>query len=105
MGDIKADPPAMGRFADRSSDRETDLVSLRGQMDAIHLDRGAFGYIPGIGARVDAAYEEFVSGCEEAVTSAALMMGFISAGVEGAADAYQQSDHAAGARIHQSGGH
>jgi hypothetical protein len=105
MGEVKADLPAMERFADRSSDRETDFVSLRSQMDAIHLDRGAFGYIPGIGARVDAAYEEFVSGCESATTAAGEMMGWIAIGVDGAAQAYRASDQGARDRIHQSGGH
>jgi hypothetical protein len=102
---VQADVASLERFAGGSSDREQEFVSLRGQMDAVHLDRGAFGYIPGIGDRVYCAYQEFVDGCESATTSLASAMGWLSLGVRGTAQAYRAGDQAAADRVTQAGGH
>ena len=102
---VQVDPAALERFAGRSSDREQDFVSLRGQMDAVHLDRGAFGYIPGIGDRIHSAYQEFVDGCESTTISMASAMGWLALGVRGTAQAYQASDQGAADRVTQAGGH
>ena len=102
---VQVDTPSLERFAGRSSDREQDFTSLRGQMDAVHLDRGAFGYIPGIGDKIYNAYQEFVEGCESATTSMVSAMGWLALGVRGTAQAYAGSDHAAADRVTQAGGH
>jgi hypothetical protein len=102
---VRVEGPALEQFAARSSDRESEFVALRGQMDAVHLDRGAFGYIPGIGAKVHEAYEEFVGGCEFTATSMANAMGWLALGVRGTAQAYQASDQGAAGRVTEAGGH
>src|SRR4051794_9502 len=102
---VRVDAPSLERFAVGSSDREQELTSLRGQMDAVHLGRDAFGHIPGIGAKIYGAYQEFVDGCESATTSMASAMDWLALGVRGTAQAYQGSDHAAADRVNQAGGH
>ena len=101
---VQVDAPSLERFAGRSSDREQQFSSLRGEMGAVHLDRGAFGYIPGIGEKVYSAYQEFVDGCESATTSMASAMGWLARGVRGTAQAYTASDQAAADRVTQAGG-
>jgi hypothetical protein len=102
---VQGDVPSLERFAGQSSAREHDFAALRGQMDAVHLGRGAFGHIPGIGDRIYRAYEEFVDGCETTTTSMASAMGWLAVGVRGTAQAYQASDQAAADRITGAGGH
>lgn len=102
---VRVEAPALEQFATRSSDREEQFVALRGEMDAVHLDRGAFGYIPGIGARIHQAYQEFVDGCESTTTSMGNAMGWLALGVRGTAQAYQGSDHGAADRVTRAGGH
>lgn len=101
---LQVDAPSLERFAGRSSDREQDFTTLRGQLDAIHLDRGAFGYIPGIGEKIYSAYQELVDGCESTTTSMASAMGWLALGVRGTAQAYQGTDQGAGQNITQAGG-
>jgi hypothetical protein len=102
---VRVEGPALEQFASRSSDRESEFVALRGRMDAVQLDRGAFGYIPGIGARISSAYEEFVDGCEFTATSMANAMGWLALGVRGTAQAYASSDQGAADRVTGAGGH
>lgn len=102
--EFEVDPPALERFAGRSADRERQFTSLRSEMDAVHLDRDAFGHIPGIGDRIYSAYQEFVDGCESATTEMASSMGWIALGVRGTAQAYEGSDHHAADRVNQAGG-
>jgi uncharacterized protein YukE len=102
---VRVEAPALEQFASRSSDREEEFVALRGQMDAVHLDRGAFGYIPGIGSKIYSAYQEFVDGCESTTTSMATAMGWLAIGVRGTAQAYQASDQGAADRVTQAGAH
>jgi hypothetical protein len=102
---LRADPASLERFAGRSSGREHDFTSLRAQMDAVHLQRGAFGHIPGIGDRIYHAYQELVDGCETTTSSMASAMGWLALGVRGTAQAYQGSDQAAAHRVTQAGGH
>ena len=106
MGEnVQAEPASLRQFAGRSSDREQDFTALRAQMDAVHLQRGAFGYIPGIGERIHAAYQEFVDGCESSTTSMASAMGWLAIGTRGTAQAYEASDNQAADRVEQAGGH
>jgi hypothetical protein len=106
MGDhVQVDAPALERFAGRSSDREQDFTLLRGQMDAVHLPREAFGYIPGIGEKIYSAYTEFVDGCETATTSMASAMGWLALATRGTAQAYTASDQSSADKITQAGGH
>src|SRR3954466_783257 len=102
---VRVDATSLERFAGRSADRERDFVALRSRLDMVHLDRGAFGHIPGIGDRIHAAYQEFVDGCESTTTSMASAMGWLAVGVRGTAQAYQGSDRAAADRVTQAGGH
>ena len=102
---VRVEGPALERFASRSSDRESEFVALRGRMDAVHLDRDAFGHIPGIGAKIYGAYQEFVDGCASTTTSMADAMGWLALGVRGTAQAYRSSDQGAADRVTRSGGH
>jgi hypothetical protein len=102
---VRVEAPALEQFASRSSDREQEFVALCGQMDAVHLDRGAFGYIPGIGAKIYGAYREFVDGCESTTTSMATAMGWLAIGVRGTAQAYDAGDQGAADRVTRAGGH
>ena len=102
---VHVEGPALERFAGRSADREQDFTTLRGQMDAVHLDRGAFGYIPGIGEKIYSAYQEFVEGCESSTTSMASAMGWLALGTRGTAQAYGASDQGAADRVTPAGGH
>jgi hypothetical protein len=102
---LQAEAACLERFAGRSSDRERDFTALRAQLDAVHLDRGAFGHIPGIGDRIYHAYQQLVDDCETATTSMASAMGWLALGVRGTAQAYRGSDQAAAHRVTQAGGH
>ncbi|WP_030440539.1 hypothetical protein [Actinoplanes subtropicus] len=102
---VQVDTPSLERFAGRSADRERDFTTLRGQMDSVHLDRGAFGYIPGIGEKIYNAYQEFVDGCEFTTTSMASAMGWLALGVRGTAQAYDAGDQGAADRVTGAGGH
>jgi|1185.fasta_scaffold184797_2 hypothetical protein len=96
MGDeVRAGLPAMERFAATSMDRRDEFDHLRERMESVRLPRDAFGYIPGIGNRVHDAYEEFVTGCADAISSAAESMASVAAAVRGTIVAYSDSDHAA----------
>jgi hypothetical protein len=99
VSDVQADLPAMERFAVTSMDRRDEFDHLRSGMDAVRLPRESFGYIPGIGNRVHDAYEEFVTGCADAVSSAAETMACVAAAVRGAITAYATSDHASAASL------
>lgn len=103
--EVKIDAPALERYAAGSSARQQDLTGLRARMDGAHLQRGAFGYIPGIGDRVYGAYQEFVDGCETATQFMANMMGSIATGVRNTAKDAEATDHGAAGRISQAGGH
>lgn len=106
MGEnVQAEPAALRQFAGRSTDREQDFTALRAQMDTVHLQRGAFGYIPGIGDRIHAAYQEFVDGCETSTTSMASAMDWLAIGTRSTAQAYEASDQNAADRAQQAGGH
>ena len=95
MDEVKADQPAMDRFAARSLDRRDEFDRLRARMDMVRVHREAFGYIPGVGNRVHDAYDEFVDGCADAIASAAQSMASVSAAVRGAVIEYATSDTAA----------
>jgi hypothetical protein len=96
MGDtFHVEPPALDRFAGTSAGREQDLAGLRGRMRNAEVPRDAFGYVPGIGGRVYEAYDEFVTGCTDSVSSAADSMGSIADAVRAVAHAYAGSDQAA----------
>jgi hypothetical protein len=102
---VQVDLAALERFAGRSADREQEFAALSSQMEAVHLPRGAFGYIPGIGDKIFGAYQEFVDGCESSTTSMASAMDWLALGVRGTAHAYGASDQAAADRVTQAGGH
>jgi hypothetical protein len=99
VSDVQADLPAIERFAATSMDRRDEFDHLRSRMDAVRLPRESFGYIPGIGNRVHDAYEEFVTGCADAVSSAAETMASVAAAVRGAVAAYATSDNASAASL------
>jgi hypothetical protein len=100
MSEVRADLPAMERFSATSMDRRDEFDHLRGKMDALRLPRESFGYIPGIGGRVHDAYEDFVTGCGDAVSSAAQTMASIAAAVRGTIVAYSTSDHTSADALH-----
>jgi hypothetical protein len=89
------EPPALERFAGTSIDRQQDLGDLHGRMEAVHLPRDAFGHIPGIGSRVYEAYDEFVNGCADSLSSAGESMASIAFAVRAVVQAYLGSDQAA----------
>jgi hypothetical protein len=100
MSEVKADLPALERFATQSMNRRDDFDQLRGRMDAVHLHRESFGYIPGIGNRIHDAYEDFVTGCADAISSAAETMASMAAAVRGTMLDYSTSDHATADALH-----
>jgi hypothetical protein len=95
MSDFKVEPQALEHFAATSVNRQYDLHDVRTRMQNVHLPRDGFGYVPGIGNRVYAAYDEFVQGCTDSVASAAESMASIAAAVRGVVVAYTTSDDAA----------
>ena len=99
MTEVRADQPAMEQFAATSLDRRDEFDHLRSTMDGQRVPRDAFGYIPGIGNRVHSAYDEFVSGCADALASAAETMASIAAAVRGAATAYHDTDAGSAAAL------
>lgn len=103
--EVQIDAPALERYAAGSSGRQQELTALHARMESVHLQRGAFGYIPGIGDQVYGAYQDFVDGCETATQFMANMMGSIATGVHNTAKDAQTADHAAAGRITQAGGH
>jgi hypothetical protein len=60
MTEVAADLPALDALSDRTVGRRDQLDQVRSRMSAVRLPRDAFGYIPGIGARVHDAYEQFM---------------------------------------------
>ena len=92
MSEVQADQRAMERFAATSIDRRDEFDHLRERMNGVRLPRESFGYIPGIGNRVHAAYEEFVTGCADAISSAAESMASIAAAVRGTIIDYHGTD-------------
>lgn len=95
MSEFKVDPDALQRFVTGATAREGALNDVRQRLHDVRLSRGSFGYVPGIGNRVHDAYEEFVDGCTEAVTSAAESMASIADAVESVVESYRTSDQAA----------
>jgi hypothetical protein len=100
MSEVEAHLPAMEKFAAKSLDRRDEFHELRSRMDGLRLPRESFGYIPGIGNRIDDAYEDFVTSCADAISSAAETMASLAAAVRGAMNDYETSDHAAAAALH-----
>ncbi len=96
MGDLSVDGDALRQFATGSSNRRQEIDEIRGRMAGVQLPRNSFGYIPGIGNRVYAAYQEFASGCADSIASAAETMDSIAAAMRDVADGYQTTDQAAG---------
>ena len=92
MSEVEADLPALERFARISTDRQSEFEHLRARMDGVRVPREGFGYIPGIGNRVYAAYDEFVHGCADSLSSAAETMESVAEAVRDTADAYRGSD-------------
>jgi hypothetical protein len=103
MGEVRADVPALERFAARSAERRDEFDDLHGRIDGARVPRGAFGYIPGIGDRVHQAYQEFVDGCADAAATSTEMMAILADGMRITARAYQTSDQEAATRIKGAG--
>jgi hypothetical protein len=82
-------------FAATSANREHDLGHLRARMRSVHVPRDGFGYIPAVGNRVYAAYDEFAQGCAASIASAAESMASIAAAVREVVATYTTSDDAA----------
>ncbi len=83
MTEVHVEPPALERFAASSEQRERDFGDVRARLGAVHVPRDSFGYVPGIGDRVYRAYDEFVEGCVDSVSSAADSMAQIAEAVRG----------------------
>jgi hypothetical protein len=95
MGGVDVDPPALERFASWSDGRYQSLADLRGRMQEVHVPQDSFGHVPGIGARVYHAYDDFVGGCAESVASAADLMDAIATAVRSVVHNYRSTDEAA----------
>jgi hypothetical protein len=85
LDSFQVDPEALEAFAKTSDDRQKAFDDLLTAMTIARVEEDAFGRIPGIGARIYAAYDEHVQACEEGVASAAEAMALISSGVRGTA--------------------
>ena len=81
MTEMKIDAAALETFAKASDRRRQAFDQVRRQADQTRVDQESFGRIPGIGARVYAAYDEHVRACEDGISSAGEAMAAIASGV------------------------
>jgi hypothetical protein len=95
VSEFSVEPQALEQFAASSMNRQHDFGDLRARMNSVHVPREGFGYVPGIGNRVYEAYDQFVEGCADSISSAAESMAEIAAAVRGVVTAYVISDQAA----------
>lgn len=102
MSDFEVDLPALDAFADRTAGRRDQLEQVRSQLAEIHLERGTFGYIPGIGERIHEAYAEFVDGCDEATGRAVDAESSVSDAVHRVSAAYTGSDQRSAGNVESS---
>mgnify|MGYP004494877481 CR=1 FL=1 len=89
---VRADIPAMEKFAATSDDRADAFINQRTMMNVVRLAPGDFGYIPGIGHRVHEAYGDYVDGINGALGSMADVMNALADAVKDAAVAYRETD-------------
>ena len=104
MGEVAADLPALNSFADRTAGRRDQLDQVRNRMNAVHLPRDAFGYIPGIGNRVHDAYEDFVDDCAGSATDVTDAVLSLAEAVRETVQWYASTDQAAAATLTNAGG-
>ncbi|NJC85775.1 hypothetical protein [Planosporangium mesophilum] len=95
MSEFYIEPHAVEGFAASTMSRQQEYGNLRSRMDGVHVPRDAFGYVPGIGGRIYEAYDEFVTGCADSISSASEALAEIAATVRGVVVAYTTSDQAA----------
>jgi hypothetical protein len=96
MGEeFTVEPAVLEQFAKTSLERRDSFDELHAAMARTHVPADSFGHIPGIGSRVYATYDQFVSGCADGIASAAEAMASVAAAVRGVVTEYATSDRSA----------
>jgi hypothetical protein len=92
MSSFKVQADELTRFADSVRGRTTELNKHRDELENTRVSRDSFGYLPGIGEEISAAYEGLVDRCVEAVDAAGLTGTAIAAAAENTAAAYKKAE-------------
>lgn len=92
---FEVDLPTLGRYAAGWDQRAQRMSQLMQQVQDTELSREAFGYIPGIGARVFAAYSGLVEDSMLCLTSASDSLSEIGDALRVVAATYESTDSAA----------
>ena len=83
---------ALRRYADGADARAGTFGDLAGQVAGAELPRGAFGWIPGIGARTHEAYADLLARALDGLRAAAGLTADVADGVRSAAGTYDAVD-------------
>lgn len=66
-GEFTVDPHELERAADQMQRQSEQAARIRQNLETIRLERGDFGYIPGMGTKCWDAYSEHVTACGDSL--------------------------------------